>query len=92
MARLFMVAGTRLRSLLIAGWSLPEPPASFPDRPEVIERAANGSDRAPMAGEGCPGYQSADDPATSIEVAPAEQSVARLPDETNGSTSVDFPG
>jgi len=41
MARYFMVAGSALPVLLlIAGWSFAEPPASFPDRPEVIERAA----------------------------------------------------
>src|ERR1700687_1238658 len=36
-----MVVGSALVGLLlIAGWSLPEPPPSFPDRPEIIERAA----------------------------------------------------
>ncbi|MEA2820382.1 MAG: hypothetical protein QOJ86_2386 [Bradyrhizobium sp.] len=40
-ARYFMVVGSALLILLlIAGWSLPEPPPRFPDRPEVIERAA----------------------------------------------------
>jgi hypothetical protein len=40
-ARYFMVVGSALVVLLlIAGWSLPEPPASFPDHPEVIKRAA----------------------------------------------------
>jgi len=40
-ARYFMVVGSALVVLLlIAGWSLPEPPPSFPDRPEIIERAA----------------------------------------------------
>ena len=40
-ARYFMVVGSALAVLLlIAGWSLPVPPASFPDRPEIIERAA----------------------------------------------------
>lgn len=40
-ARYFMVVGSALLVLLlIAGWCLPEPPPSFPDRPEVIERAA----------------------------------------------------
>jgi hypothetical protein len=40
-ARYFMVVGGALVVLLlIAGWSLPEPPPSFPDRPEIIERAA----------------------------------------------------
>jgi hypothetical protein len=36
-----MVVGSVLLALLlVTGWSLPEPPASFPDRPEIIERAA----------------------------------------------------
>jgi hypothetical protein len=40
-ARYFTVVGSALLILLlIAGWSLPEPPPRFPDRPEVIERAA----------------------------------------------------
>jgi hypothetical protein len=40
-ARYFMVVGSALLVLLlIAGWSSPEPPARFPDRPENIERAA----------------------------------------------------
>ena len=40
-ARYFMVVGSALAVLLlIAGWSLPEPPERFPDRPEIIERAA----------------------------------------------------
>jgi hypothetical protein len=40
-ARYFVVVGSALAALLlIAGWCLPEPPASFPDRPEIIERAA----------------------------------------------------
>jgi hypothetical protein len=40
-ARYFMVVGSALLALLlVAGWFLPELPPSFPDRPEVIERAA----------------------------------------------------
>jgi hypothetical protein len=40
-ARYFTVVGSALLILLlIAGRSLPEPPPRFPDRPEVIERAA----------------------------------------------------
>jgi hypothetical protein len=39
-ARYFIVVGSALLALLlIAGWSLPEPPPSFPDRPEIIHRA-----------------------------------------------------
>jgi hypothetical protein len=37
----FVVVGSVLAALLlIADWTLPEPPESFPDRPEIIERAA----------------------------------------------------
>ena len=40
-ARYFMVVGSALVVLLlIAGWSLPAPPPSFPDRPEIVKRAA----------------------------------------------------
>ena len=40
-ARYFAVVGSALAVLLlIADWCLPEPPARFPDRPEVVERAA----------------------------------------------------
>jgi hypothetical protein len=39
-ARYFLVVGSALVVLLlIAGWSLPEPPPNFPDRPEIIVRA-----------------------------------------------------
>jgi hypothetical protein len=39
-ARYFMVVGSALVVLLlVAGWSLPERPPSFPDRPEIIDRA-----------------------------------------------------
>jgi hypothetical protein len=39
-ARYFMVVGSALAVLLlVAGWSLPEHPESFPDRPEVFDRA-----------------------------------------------------
>lgn len=36
---LVVVGSALLVVLLIAGWSLPLPRASFPDRPEIIERA-----------------------------------------------------
>ena len=36
----FLVVGPVLAALLLmASWSLPEPPEGFPDRPEVIDRA-----------------------------------------------------
>jgi hypothetical protein len=39
-ARYFMVVGSALMALLlIAGWSLPEPPPGFRNRPEIIDRA-----------------------------------------------------
>jgi hypothetical protein len=39
-ARYFVVVGSVLVVLLlVAGWSLPAPPQSFPDRPEIIDRA-----------------------------------------------------
>jgi len=90
-ARYFVVVGSALAVLLLmAGWSLPEPPASFPDRPEVIERAAiriRSERKWPekvVLDTSQPTI-----PPPSIEVAPAEQSVARLPDETTDQTSVD---
>jgi hypothetical protein len=40
-AKYFVVVGGALAVLLLmAGWHLPVPPASFPDQPEIIERAA----------------------------------------------------
>ena len=91
-ARYFMVVGSALVVLLlIAGWSLPEPPASFPDRPEIIERAAiriRSERKWPekiVLDTNQPTI-----PPPSIEVAPTEQLVARLPDEMTDQTRVDF--
>jgi hypothetical protein len=40
-AKYFVVVGSALAALLlIAGWCLPEPPPSFPDRPEIIDGSA----------------------------------------------------
>jgi hypothetical protein len=40
-ARYFVVVGSALAALLlIAGWCLPEPPPSFPDRPDIIDGSA----------------------------------------------------
>jgi len=90
-ARYLIVVGSALVVLLlIAGWSLPEFPESFPDRPEIIERAAIRirSERK------WPEKIVLDTtqltiPAPSIEVAPAEQLVARLPDEMTDQSRVD---
>jgi hypothetical protein len=90
-ARYFVVVGSALAALLlIAAWTLPELPASFPDRPEIIERAAIRirsthtwpekvvlDTRQPTI------------PTPSIEVAPTEQLVARLPDEMTDQTRLD---
>ena len=90
-ARYFVVVGSALAALLlIAGWSLPEPPASFPDRPEIIERAAirirsarTWPDKVVLE----TGQLTI--PTPSIEVAPTEQLIARLPDEMTDQTRVD---
>jgi hypothetical protein len=90
--RYFMVVGSALVVLLlIAGWSFPEPPPSFPDRPEVIERATIGIRSARKWPEKVvldTGQPTISPP--SIEVAPAQQSVEPLPDEMRtDQTSVD---
>ena len=92
-ARYFMVVGSALVVLLlIAGWSLPEPPASFPDRPEIIDRATiriRSERKWPekiVLDTNQPTI-----PTLSIEVAPTEQLVARLPDEMTDQSSVDAP-
>jgi hypothetical protein len=87
-----MVVGSALLVLLlIAGWSLPEPPASFPDRPEIIERATIRIRSAHKWPEKIVlDTTQLTIPTPSIEVAPTEQLVARLPDEMTDKTSVDF--
>ena len=86
-----MVVGSALAVLLlIAGWSLPEPPASFPDRPEVIERAAiriRSEHKWPEKVVLDTNQLTIQPPP--IEVAPTEQLVARLPDEMTDQTRVD---
>jgi hypothetical protein len=86
-----MVVGSALVVLLlIAGWSLPEPPPNFPDRPEIIERAAiriRSERKWPekiVLDTSQPTI-----PTPSIELAPTEQLVARLPDEMADQTRVD---
>jgi hypothetical protein len=75
--------------LLIARWSLPEPPSNFPDRSEIIERMVIRirSDRK------WPEKIVLDTsrltiPTPSIEVAPTEKLVARLADEMTDQTRV----
>jgi hypothetical protein len=75
--------------LLMAGWSLPGPPPSFPDRPEIIERAAIRIRSARAWPEKVvldTGQLTI--PTPSIEVAPTEQLVAGLPDEMTDQTRV----
>jgi hypothetical protein len=86
-----MVVGSALAVLLlIAGWSLPEPPAIFPDRPDIIERAAiriRSERKWPekvVLDTGQPTI-----PTPSIEVAPTGPLVARLPDKMTDQTRVD---
>jgi hypothetical protein len=90
-ARYFMVVGSALVVLLlIAGWSLPEPPPSFLDRPEIIERATiriRSERKWPeriVLDTNQPGFSP-----PSIGVAPAQQSVESPPDEMADQTSVD---
>jgi hypothetical protein len=90
-ARYFMVVGSALVVLLlIAGWSLPEPSRNFPDRPEIIERAViriRSERKWPekiVLDTSQPTI-----PIPSIELAPTEQLVARLPDEMTDQTRVD---
>jgi hypothetical protein len=86
-----MVVGSALAALLlIAGWSLPGPPASFPDRPEIIERAVIRIRSARTWPEKV--VLNTSQPAIttpSFEVAPTERLVAPLPDEMTDQTRVD---
>jgi hypothetical protein len=90
-ARYFMVVGSALVVLLlIAGRSLPEPAPSFPDRPEIIDRAIIRirSERK-WPEKVVLDTSQLTIPTPSIEMAPTEQLVARLPDETTDQTRVD---
>jgi hypothetical protein len=89
-ARYFMVVGSALVVLLlVAGWSLPEPPPSFSDRPEIIERAAiriRSERKWPekvVLDTNQPTF-----PSSSFEVAQAEELIKHLPDEVMDQTSV----
>jgi hypothetical protein len=86
-----MVVGSALVALLlIAGWSLPEPPLNFPDRPEIIERAVIRirSERK-WPEKIVLDTSQLTIPTLPIELAPTEQLVARLPDEITDQTRVD---
>jgi hypothetical protein len=90
-ARYFMVVGSALVVLLlIAGRYLPEPPPSFPDRPEVIDRATIRIRSARTWPEKIVmDTNQPTIPPPSMEVAPTEQSVVRLPDEVTDQTRVE---
>lgn len=90
-AKYFVVVGSALALLLlIAGRSLPEHPESFPDRPEVIDRATIRirSERK-WPEKVVLDTSQLTIPTPCIEVAPTEQLVASLPDETTDQTRVD---
>jgi hypothetical protein len=83
-----MVVGSALVALLlIAGWSLPELPSSFSDRPEIIERAAiriRSEHKWPekvVLDTAQPTFSS-----LPIEVEPNQQTVNPLPDEMTNQT------
>ncbi len=89
-ARDFVVVGSALVVLLlIAGWSLQEPPPSFPDRPEIIDKATIRIRSAHKWPEKVVlDTSQLTIPTQPIEVAPTEQLVARLPDEMTDQTRV----
>jgi hypothetical protein len=90
-ARYFVVVGSVLAALLlIAGWSLPEHPEIFPDRPEIIDRAAIRIRSTRKWPEKIVlDTSQLTIPTPSIELTPAEPSVEPLPDEVTDQTSVD---
>jgi hypothetical protein len=90
-ARYFVVVGSGLAALLlIAGWSLPEARASFPDQPEIIDKVAIRIRSARTWPEKVVLDTSQSTiPPPSIEVAPTEPPVARLSDEMTNQTRVD---
>jgi hypothetical protein len=91
LARYFTVVGSVLTALLlIAGWSLPEAPASFRDRPEIIERAViriTSDHKWPekiVLDTSQPTFSP-----LPIDVAPTQQPVESRPDEMAYQTTVD---
>jgi hypothetical protein len=90
-ARYFMVVGSALMFLLfIAGWSLPELPSRFSDRPEMTERVAiriKSEHKWPekaVLDTNQPTFSS-----LPIEVVPNQQSVDPLPGEMTDQTSAE---
>lgn len=89
-ARYFTVVGSVLTALLLmAGWSLPEAPTSFPDRPEIIERAAIRITSEHKWPEKIVLDTSQPTFSPPIEVAPIQQPVESLPDEMAYQATVD---
>jgi len=90
LARYFTLVGSALAAfLLIARWSLPEFPESFPDRPEVVSRANIRISSAHKWPERIVLDTSQPTiPTPSIEVVPTEQLIAQ-PDEMTEETRVD---
>jgi hypothetical protein len=87
----FITVGSALAVLLlIAGWSLPPRPASFPDRPEIIERASIRIRSAHIWPEKIVlDTNQPMIPPPSIEVAQIEPSVARPPEAMADRTGAD---
>lgn len=86
-----MVVGSVLALLLLlASWSLPEPPESFADRPEIIGRATIRIRSARTWPEKVVLDTSQPTiPPPSIEVVPAQQLVERLPDGMTDQTNAE---
>jgi hypothetical protein len=74
---------------LMAGWSLPEAPTSFPDRPEIIERTAIRITSEHKWPEKIVLDTSQPTFSPPIEVAPIQQPVESLPDEMAYQATVD---
>jgi hypothetical protein len=91
LARYFVVVGSVLATLvLIANWSLPEPPPSFPDWPEITDRAVIRITSERKWPEKV--VLDTDQPTfllPSVEVAPAPQPVGPPFDEMTDQASVD---
>jgi hypothetical protein len=91
LARYFVVVGSVLAALvLIANWSLPEPPPSFPDWPEITERAVIRITSERKWPEKV--VLDADQPTfslPSVEVAPAQQPVEPPFDEMTDQAGID---